>query len=147
MILDNWVTRHVQHITLLIILETLGTQRHTLIQRHVTADNRCLTDHHTSAVVDGEILTDLSPWVDVDTCLRVRLFRNDTRNHRHLQLMQFVGNTVMRHGVHTGITEDHLTIVGSSGIVIKHRLSSQNCSPWAICFVSSVTNSSICTPI
>ena len=28
----------------------------------------------------------------------------------------------MRHGVHTGITEDHLTIVGSSGIVIKHRL-------------------------
>ena len=71
MILYNRVTRHVQHITLLIILEALGTQRYTLIQRHVVADNRCLTDDHTRTMINSEILTYLSTRVDIDTRLRV----------------------------------------------------------------------------
>ena len=116
------MTRHVQHITLLVILEALGTQRHTLIQRHVVADNRGLSDHHTRAVVYREILTDLSTRMNIDTRLRVSLFGDDTRNHRHLQLMQLMGDAIMRHRVHTGITEDHLTIVRCSWIVVKQRL-------------------------
>ena len=69
MILDDRVARHVQHVTVLIVFEALGSQRHTLIQTHMVADNRGLTDHHARTVVYREIFAYLSSRVDIDTRL------------------------------------------------------------------------------
>ena len=73
-------------------------------------------------MINREIFADLGTRMNIDTRLRVGLLCDDTRNHRHIQLVQLVGDAIMRHRVHTGITEDHLSIVGSGRIVIKHCL-------------------------
>ena len=43
------VTGNVQHIPLLVVLKALGTERHTLIERHMTADDSGLANHDTSS--------------------------------------------------------------------------------------------------
>ena len=87
-VLDNRVARDVQHIPLFVVLKALGTERHTLIERHMTADDGGLANHDTRTVVDGEILTNLGSWMDINTRLRVSLFRDDTRDDRHFQFVQ-----------------------------------------------------------
>ena len=88
MVLDDGVSRDVEHITLLVVLEALGTERHTLIERHVVADDARLADDDTRAVVDGEVLAYLRPGVDVDAGLRVGLLGDDAGDDRHLHLVQ-----------------------------------------------------------
>ena len=121
-VLDDGVTGDVQHVPLLVVFETLRAQRHALIQRHVVADDRRLADHHARAVVYREVLAYLRPRVDVDTRLRVRLLRDDARDHGHLQFVQPVGDTVVRHRVHHRIAEDHLPIVRGRRVGVEHRL-------------------------
>ena len=121
-ILDNRMTRYVQHVAVLIIFEALGTKGHTLIECHVVADDTRLTNDHTRAVVDGEILSDGGTRMDVDTSLRVRQLCDDTGDDRYLQLMQFMGDAVVRHRIHHGIAEDHLSVVRGGRVVVEHRL-------------------------
>ena len=116
------MTRHIQHIPLLVVLKALRAQGHALVQRHVVADDRRLSDHHTRAVVDGEVLANLCPRVDVDTRLRVRQFGDDPRYHGHLQLVQLMGHAVVRHRIHHGVAEDHLAVVRRRRVVVEHRL-------------------------
>ena len=121
-VLDDWVTRHVQHVAVLIVFKALGTQRHTLIECHVITDDTRLTYYHTRSVVNRKVFADGSSRVNIDTRLRVSLFCDDTWNDGYLQFMQFVGNTIVRHGIHYRIAENHLTIVRRSGVVVEHRL-------------------------
>ena len=60
--------------------------------------------------------------MDVDTRLRMSQFRDDSGNHGHLQFVQLMGHTIVRHRVHARIAEDHLAEVGGCGVVVKHRL-------------------------
>ena len=60
--------------------------------------------------------------MDIDTCLRMGQLRDDTRDDRHFQLMQSMGDAVMRHCIHYWIAEDHLTIVPGGRIGIEHGL-------------------------
>ena len=122
MVFQDGVTRNVQHVTVLVVLKTLGTQCYTLIQRDMIADDSRFADNHTRTVVDGKILANLRTWVDVDTRFAVCLLGDDTWNDRHLQLVQLVGDAVVRHRVHRGVAEYHLTKVRCSRVVIKHRL-------------------------
>ena len=121
-VLYDGVTRNVQHISLLVVLKALGTERHTLIERHMTADDGGLANHDTRTVVDGEILTNLGSWMDINTRLRVSLFRNDTRDDRHFQFVQPMSDTIVSHRVHAGIAEDDLTVVRCSRVVVKQCL-------------------------
>ena len=121
-VLDDRVTWDVEHIALLVILETLGTKGDTLIESDVIANDRGLTDDDTRAVVDGEILADLSTWMDVDTCLGVGQLGDDTRDDGHLQLMQSMGDAVVGHRVHDGIAEDDLAVVPGGRIGVEHGL-------------------------
>ena len=122
MVFDNRVAGDVEHVAVLVVLETLRAQRHALIQRHMVADDRCLTDHHARTVVDREVLPYLRPWMDVDARLRVGQLRDDTGDDGNFQFMQPMGHTVMRHRIHHRIAEDHLTVVCGSRVGIEHRL-------------------------
>ena len=122
MVLDDRVTRYVQHVAVLVVTEALGTQCHTLIQRHVVADDGCLTNHHTRAVVNGEVFANLGTRVDINTRPRVSLLRDDTGNDGHLHQVQHVRYAVVRHRVHHRVTVNHLAIVGGSGVALEHRL-------------------------
>ena len=68
-ILDDGMTRDVEHISVSVFLEALGTQRHTLIQRHMIAYYTCFAYNYTRAVINGEVLTYLRPGMNVDTSL------------------------------------------------------------------------------
>ena len=122
MVLQYRVTGYVQHITILIVLKALGTKRNTLIKRNVVANNSGLANNHTCTVVDGKILTNLSTWVNIDTRLRMCQLCDDTRYDGHVKLVKFVSHTIVSHGVHRRITENNLTIIGRSRVVIEHRL-------------------------
>ena len=60
--------------------------------------------------------------MDVNTCLRMGQLRDDTRDDGHLQLMQPMGDAVVRHRIHHRIAEDHLAVIPGSGVSIEHRL-------------------------
>ena len=52
--------------------------------------------------VDEEVFADLRAGVDVDTGLRVRVFRHHARDHRDLVLIQLVCDAVDEDGEHAG---------------------------------------------
>ena len=116
------MTRHIQHIAILIVLKALGAQRYTLIQTHVVADDGSLANYHTRTMIDREIFADLCSWVDIDSSLRVSQLRDDSWDHRHLQLVKLVGHAIVGHRIHHRITEDDLAIVGYCRIIIEHSL-------------------------
>ena len=83
-VLDNRVARHVEDIAIGIVLETLGTKRHTLIQSDMITYNTCFADDDTSTMIDGKIFANLCARVDIDTRLGMGQFSNDTGNDGHL---------------------------------------------------------------
>ena len=44
-ILDDGMTGYVEHIAIAVFFKALGTQRHTLIERHMVSDNRRLANN------------------------------------------------------------------------------------------------------
>ena len=116
------MARNVQDVALLVVLEILRTEGNALIEGYVVADDRCLTDNDTRAVVDGEVFSYLRSRMDVDTRLGVRQFCNNTRYHRHFQLVKLVGDAVVGHSLHYRITEYHLPIVQSRRVIVEHSL-------------------------
>ena len=113
---------YVQHISVLIVLKALSTQRYTLIQRYVVANDSRFADNHTRTMVDGKVLANRSSWVYVDTRFAVRQLCNDTWDNGHLQLVQLMRYAVVRHRVHRWVAEYHLAKVWCRRVVIKHRL-------------------------
>ena len=65
--------------------ETLRSESDTLIELYVVADDAGGTDDNTRPVVDGEVVSNLCAWVDVDACLAVSHLRDDTRDEGHTQ--------------------------------------------------------------
>ena len=121
-ILDDGVTRHVENIAVLIVLETFCTKGNALIECDVIANDTRLSNDDASAMVDGEIFANLCTRMDVDARLGMGLLSDDTWNNGHFQFMQLVGNAVVCHRVDDGIAEDDLTIVGCGRVVVEHRL-------------------------
>ena len=68
-VLDDGMAGNVEHVSVCIFLEALGTQRHTLIERHVTADDTGLANDHASTMIDGKVFAYLRTGMDVDACL------------------------------------------------------------------------------
>ena len=61
------MARYVEHVAVSIVLETLGTQRDTLVECDVVADDTGLTDNNTRAMVDGKILANSGSRMDINT--------------------------------------------------------------------------------
>ena len=121
-VFDNRVARHVQYVAILVVLKALGAECHALIEGDVVADDAGLADDDARAVVDGEVLADGGSGMDVDASLRVCQFGDDAWDDGHLQLMQLMGDAVVRHGVHDGIAEDDFAVVRGGGVVVEHGL-------------------------
>ena len=121
-VLDNRVTRDIEHVSLFVVLETLGTEGNTLIEGDVIADDGGFANDNARAVIDGEVLADLRTRMDVDARLGVSQLCDDARNDRYLQLMQAMSDAIVGHSVHDGIAEDDLSVVRSGRVGIKHSL-------------------------
>ena len=68
-VLDDGMTGDVEHVGISVFLKALGTQRHTLIERHVTADDTGLANNNTCTMINGKVFTYLRSGMDVYTCL------------------------------------------------------------------------------
>ena len=86
-VLDDRMTGYVEHVSVGVFLETLGTQCHTLIKRHVTADDASLADNNSSTVVNGKVFANLSTRMNVNACLRMCQLGDDTWTDRYMQLV------------------------------------------------------------
>ena len=85
----------------------------------MVTDSGSLTDDNASTVVDEEVFADLRAGVDVDTGLRVRVFRHHARDHRDLVLIQLVCDAVDEDGEHAGVREQDLLLAVSRRIALK----------------------------
>ena len=95
-VFDDRVARHIEHIALFVVLKALSAQGDTLIEGHMIAYDGCLANHHTRTVVDGEILTNLGSRMDIDTSLGMSQFGDDTWYHRHLKIVELMGEALDR---------------------------------------------------
>ena len=68
-ILDDGMTGYVEHIAIAVFFKALGTQRHTLIERHVTADDTGLANNNASTMINGKVFANLSTRMNVDASL------------------------------------------------------------------------------
>ena len=68
-VFDNGMAGYVEHISVGVFLEALGTQRHTLIERHMTADDTGLADNHACTMINGKVFANLSTRMNVDASL------------------------------------------------------------------------------
>ena len=68
-VLDDGMTGYVEHVSVSVFLETLGTQRHALIERHVTADDTGLANDHSSTMINGKVFANMSTRMNVDARL------------------------------------------------------------------------------
>ena len=116
------MTRRVLRLSVVINLEILGTQRNTLVERNMIADNTSLANHHARAVVDREILSYLRTRMDVDARCRMSLLGDDARNNGNPHEQQLMSQTIAQHGLHHGIAEHHLANIVDGRVVLEHRL-------------------------
>lgn len=121
-ILDYWMTRNIDRITKLIEPKALGTQRHTLIDNHIFANDRRLANHHACTVVDSEVTCNGRSRVNINSTLRVSNLSYHSRNNRHPQLMQTMSYTMVRNSHHRWITQHNLGIRRSGRIGLIYRL-------------------------
>ena len=99
-----------------------GAQGYALIDLHMVADDGGLTHHDAGAVVDEEVAADGGAGVDVDAGDAVGVLRHDSRNQRHPQRIQNMGQPVDGDGKQPGVAEDDLIHAGSGGIPVKEGL-------------------------
>ena len=97
-VLDDRMARYVYGIAVLIKLEALGAKRNSLIELHMIAYDCSLSDNHTCAVVDAEILADTGTRMDVYAGKRVSKFCDYAGQDGYSQLKQAVCHTVVLHG-------------------------------------------------
>ena len=66
---DRVARDSLDRVAVLIEWKTLGSEGYTLLEFHVVADDAGGSDYHTRSMVDGEVVTDGSLWIDIDTSL------------------------------------------------------------------------------
>ena len=97
-------------------------QGHTLVNLYIVADNGGFTDNDACTVVNEEVLADSCAGVDVDTGDAVRMLGHNSRQHRYIQKIQFVSQTVDSDGIQTGVGENDLCHTGGGGVAVIGRL-------------------------
>ena len=85
-VFQNRVSRNAfDGVSVVVEREAFGSERDSLIELYVVADDASCPYHDARAVVDSEVVADSGGGMDVDAGLGMRHFRDDTRNQRHAQ--------------------------------------------------------------
>ena len=63
------MARNVEHVAVSIVFETLGSERNTLIECYMIANNASFAYDDTRTMIDGKLLADGSTGMDVDARL------------------------------------------------------------------------------
>ena len=92
---DRVASNTLDRVAILVERETLCSKRYTLVQLHVVANDTCGTYHHTCAMVDSEVITYRSLWMNVDTSLRMRHLCDDARYQWHSEQIKLVGYAIV----------------------------------------------------
>jgi len=82
--------------------KTLRTESHPLVDAHTIADNTGLSYNHTGSVVDEKASSDLRARMNVDPGSTVGVLTDNARNNGHAQLIQLMGNAMVRDGKNSG---------------------------------------------
>src|SRR5262245_36560691 len=98
-----------------------STQRDALVDFYVIADIGGLTDDDPGAVIDEEPRSDARARVNVDPRLAMRVLGDDARDHRHVLLVQNVGDAVRGDGADARVRKDDLLDAGRGGIALVRR--------------------------
>ncbi|MPM76193.1 hypothetical protein SDC9_123190 [bioreactor metagenome] len=77
-----------------ILGKTQGTKRHALIELHIVADDRRLTDDGTGSVVDEEGVPDGCTRMDVYSCLLMGILVHHSGDERDIQDKELMGYPV-----------------------------------------------------
>ena len=76
----------------------------------MVADDASRPYHDARAVVDCEMVADSGGGMDVDTCLGMCHFRDDTRNQGHAQQKQFMGDAVIAQRLDDRVATDNFAV-------------------------------------
>ena len=73
-------------------------------------------------MVNHEILSDCRAGMDIHACLAVRMLRENARNHRNMELVEFMRAAVDRDGIHARVAEDNLALGIRGRVAVQNRL-------------------------
>ena len=96
----------------------LSGKADALEDTYAVPDDTGFAYYGSCSVVDREIVSDLSSWMDVDTCLGMSHFGDHTGDERDMELIELVCDTVVADGTEPGIAEYHFTDVLCGGIAV-----------------------------
>ena len=83
---------------------------YTLIQFDMSADCCGFSDDNTGTMVNAERFSNGCPWIDINTCLFMRIFTHDTWNIRDPQCIQNMGYTIDADGIEPWITKNNFSL-------------------------------------
>lgn len=90
--------------------KTFGSQCDTLVKFHVVSDDTCRAYHNAGAVVDGEVTAYLCGRMDVDARFAVGHFRDDARNERYAENVEFMGDSMAGEGFDDRVATDDFSV-------------------------------------
>ena len=105
-------------IAIVVQREAFGSQRDTLIEFYVIANDTGCTNHHACSVVYCEMMSYFCSRVDIYSGFRVCHFCNVSGNQRYTQYQQFMGYSVVTDGTDGRIAADYFTKTGSGRVSV-----------------------------
>ena len=119
---DRVARDSLDRIAVLIERETLGSEGYTLVEFHIVADDAGSSNHHTRTVVDGEVLADGSLRVNINTGFRMRQLSHHSRNERHSQFVQYMGDAVVGNCLDDRVAGDDFSVAHGSRVALVGSL-------------------------
>ena len=119
MVSDDGMSRHIDRPAIVIHLKVFRSKRDALIEGDMVANDASLPDDNTRTMVDGEILAYARSRVNVYSCGRMSLLCKDAWQYWYTHDVQLVGHPVVEHGLHHGVTENHLREVLHCRVVVE----------------------------
>ena len=75
------------NVSLVVSLKAARSERYAMIQLHVLADLARLANDHAGAVINEKMRPDSCAGMNVDAGARMRPFRHEARDQRHIFLI------------------------------------------------------------
>ncbi len=98
--------------------ETFGPQGDGLINTYSFTDDGGFTNDHAGSVIDKESVINLRTGMNIDSGLAMRLFRDDARQQRKVELMQLMGQPIVHHRMNSRVAEQHIIHAARGGVTL-----------------------------
>ena len=99
-----------------------ASQTDALEYPDIITDDTGFPYYGTRSMVYRKMMSYFCSWMDINARFRMCLFRDDTRDIRHFQEIELVGNPIITYCPEARITKYYFTYVLGGGIAIKSRL-------------------------